>query len=216
MRYFLDTEFAERPCSIDLISIAIVAEDGREFYAESSDFQDHMANDWVKANVLTQLWSRNAPSQYNAWHRDGGQGGFMSRQLIAADVRRFIGEDKPEFWGYYCDYDWVVFCWLFGSMIDLPKGWPMYCRDIKQLCDSAGNPRLPPQGQSVHHALIDATWIQSTLAWLESFADDRADAKGRQLVGDMPWVTAHLTDEQIEDLKKQVGTCLRHFPRSHQ
>lgn len=35
------------------------------------------------------------------------------------------------------DYDWVVLCQLYGTMMDLPKGWPMYCRDVKQLCDSA-------------------------------------------------------------------------------
>src|SRR5690349_17532726 len=35
MRYFLDTEFIERPGTIDLISIGIVSEDRREFYAES-------------------------------------------------------------------------------------------------------------------------------------------------------------------------------------
>jgi len=32
-----------------------------------------------------------------------------------------------QFYGYYCDYDWVVTCWQFGKMIDLPKGFPMYC-----------------------------------------------------------------------------------------
>ena len=42
---------------------------------------------------------------------------------------------KPQFYGYYSDYDWVVFCWLFGKMIDLPKGFPMYCIDLKQLLD---------------------------------------------------------------------------------
>ncbi len=36
MKYWLDTEFIERPYSIDLISVGLVAEDGREFYAESS------------------------------------------------------------------------------------------------------------------------------------------------------------------------------------
>jgi hypothetical protein len=41
----------------------------------------------------------------------------------------------PEFYGYYCDYDWVVFCQLFGKMIDLPKGFPMYCFDLKQELD---------------------------------------------------------------------------------
>jgi hypothetical protein len=41
----------------------------------------------------------------------------------------------PEFYGYYCDYDWVVFCWIFGKMNNLPKGFPMYCRDLKQTLD---------------------------------------------------------------------------------
>lgn len=41
----------------------------------------------------------------------------------------------PEFYAYYADYDWVVFCWLFGRMIDLPKGFPKYCKDLKQLLD---------------------------------------------------------------------------------
>ena len=39
------------------------------------------------------------------------------------------------FYAYYADYDWVAFCWLFGKMIDLPKGFPMYCRDLKQELD---------------------------------------------------------------------------------
>jgi hypothetical protein len=45
----------------------------------------------------------------------------------------------PEFYGYYCDYDWVVFCQLFGKMIDLPKGFPMYCFDLKQELDRKAN-----------------------------------------------------------------------------
>jgi hypothetical protein len=41
-----------------------------------------------------------------------------------------------EFYGYYADYDWVGFCWLFGKMNDLPKNFPMYCKDLKQILDS--------------------------------------------------------------------------------
>ncbi len=40
MKYWIDTEFIERPCTIDLISVGLVAEDGREFYAESNEI-DH-------------------------------------------------------------------------------------------------------------------------------------------------------------------------------
>jgi len=53
--------------------------------------------------------------------------------------KSFIGklhsDDKPIFYGYYSDCDWVVFCQLFGKMIDLPKGFPMYCIDLKQTLD---------------------------------------------------------------------------------
>lgn len=150
MRYFLDTEFIERPCTIDLISIGIVSEDGREFYAESSNTDWTHANDWVWANVVPHLHGRK-----------------LSLATIAKDVRSFVddGDSAPEFWGYYADYDWVVFCWLFGPMIDLPDGWPMYCRDIKQLCDASGNPALPAQ-VGEHHALADARWNKRAFDFL--------------------------------------------------
>jgi hypothetical protein len=38
MRYCIDTEFWERPGHINWISIGIVREDGKEFYAENSNF----------------------------------------------------------------------------------------------------------------------------------------------------------------------------------
>jgi hypothetical protein len=144
MRYFLDTEFMEKPCTIGLISIGIVAEDGREFYAVSSEFNPNDANDWVKENVLKPI----------------AASGIIGKPLatIRQEVLDFIGGDKrPEFWGYYADYDWVVFCWLFGRMIDLPKGWPMYCRDLKQWSDQLKAAKLPdPIGE--HNAIVDARW----------------------------------------------------------
>jgi len=47
----------------------------------------------------------------------------------------FLEANPPEFYGYYADYDWVLFCSLFGKMIDLPAGFPMYCIDLKQMLD---------------------------------------------------------------------------------
>ena len=111
---------------------------------------DHStANDWVKENVITHL---GAPGVTR------GMPGY-----IAEMMKGFIGDEKPEFWGYYADYDWVVVAQLFGTMMDLPRGWPMYCRDIKQLCDEKGNPELPKQGKGEHNALADARW--NKVAW---------------------------------------------------
>lgn len=145
MKYWLDTEFIEFPCCIDLISIGIVAEDGRELYLVSSEFDESKASDWVKQNVISLL----------------GDGPRFSRASIKSQILNFVGGDRPEFWGYYADYDWVVFCWLFGSMVDLPKGWPMYCRDLQQWSEKLGQPFLPAQPAGLHNALEDARWNRS-------------------------------------------------------
>lgn len=163
MRYWFDTEFIEDGKTIDLISIGIVAEDGRELYAESDEADLSKASPWVQENVVVHLWSRQEDKRdANAWIRDGGAGGLLHRREIATLVMGFCG-DKPEFWAYYADYDWVALCQLFGTMMDLPEGWPMYCRDIKQWCDQLGNPKLPDQQSQEHHALADARWNRQ--AW---------------------------------------------------
>jgi hypothetical protein len=104
MRYWLDTEFIETGKTIDLLSIGMVCEDGRTLYAVSLDADLSKANDWVKANVLPQLGEKVAIVDY------------MQNSAIAEYVKEFCDPEKygkPEFWGYYADYDWVVFCWLF-------------------------------------------------------------------------------------------------------
>ena len=63
MKYWLDTEFIDNGHTIDLISIGIVAEDGREYYAQSIEFDPGNANEWVKENVfphLTDEWKGRA------------------------------------------------------------------------------------------------------------------------------------------------------------
>ena len=54
MLIFLDTEFTNlnRP---DLMSLALVAEDGREFYAERTDFYPEQCSDFVNETVLPLL-----------------------------------------------------------------------------------------------------------------------------------------------------------------
>jgi hypothetical protein len=51
VKYWLDTEFIAAPYAIDLISIGIVAADGREFYAESSEVDWSKASRWTLDNV---------------------------------------------------------------------------------------------------------------------------------------------------------------------
>jgi len=55
VKYFIDTEFIDCEQVIDLISLGVVAEDGREFYAISTEFDPAQANTFVRTVVIPQL-----------------------------------------------------------------------------------------------------------------------------------------------------------------
>nr|WP_234899948.1 3'-5' exoribonuclease [Streptomyces filamentosus] len=59
-------------------------------------------------------------------------------------------------WAWYGAYDHVVLAQLFGRMIDLPTGIPMWTNDIQQECQRLGNPQMPEQPAGIHNALADA------------------------------------------------------------
>lgn len=157
MKYFLDCEFHEQGPTkpIELISLALVPDSPRSpLYVVNSDYAWSTSSDWLKANVQPHLYA--------------GGPAIMPFANIGATILGYIGAEKPEFWGYYADYDWVVLCQCFGAMIDLPKGWPMFCMDIKQLAVEKGNPRLPEQKDIEHNALADAAWNREAYRFLEA------------------------------------------------
>lgn len=217
MKYFLDTEFIEgfhKPLFgkkrhfIDLISIGIKCEDGREYYAISNEFNPKDADQWVKDNVISKLPAR-VVSFYDSPRERADSLLWKSNERIAEEIKAFINAENisqggqiilgkflpnvpatPEFYAYYADYDWVVFCSLFGRMIDLPKGFPMYCRDLKQMLDEKVDiihskrpsvlvtrknsedklkrePNYPKQ-EDEHNALDDAKWNFQLYKFLKS------------------------------------------------
>ena len=145
MKIWFDTEFIEDGKTIDLLSIGMVREDGATLYMENAECDLSRASKWVRENVFPSL---SGPS--------------FSHRRIAHEVLDFAGI-QPEFWAYYADYDWVALCQLYGTMMDLPKGWPMFCLDIKQMAHVLGNPKLPEQEAGHHNALADAKW--NRLVW---------------------------------------------------
>jgi 3' exoribonuclease, RNase T-like len=236
MNYYIDTEFIEgfhgvrssyhlwkKPKAIhtiDLISIGIVSEDGREYYAVSKEFDLKLAWNkydllnplemgdepeklyWLRENVLRPLHKelaykisgdmKNSDYFYNLstfsykslkrlisiygksnteiateiqCFTAGIKNPFYSMEPIA-DVLNYCrginAKGDINFYGYYADYDWVLFCSLFGRMMDLPTGYPMYCRDLKQIFDELGLDKTwkdtnVPEGNE-HDALDDAHW----------------------------------------------------------
>jgi len=148
MRYWFDTEFDERERVIHLISIGIVAEDGREYYAVNADYDEQMANPWLKENVLPFLVGQPR----------------LPRAQIRREVLAFFDPAPTEIWAYFGEYDWVVLRQLVGHMVEWPAGWPLSHRNIAQWRDQLGGTELPQQdANGLHHALEDARWTRS--AW---------------------------------------------------
>ena len=238
MKYFIDTEFLEgtqkgwfgkttKP-TIDLISVGIVCEDGREYYAISKDFnlkeawsrsdwKQKKVNDgipgaykdyWIRDNVIKPIFIElraKEVEEYNIAQRRNVVLNFpaysfcfrefkrlikkygKTNKQIAEEILDFVNTNgsfvhkaydkkqknkvfddvienygKPQFYGYYSDYDWVVFCWLFGRMIDLPKGFPMFAFDIQQQIEEYNIDKKLlleniPQ-INCHNSLQDAIW----------------------------------------------------------
>lgn len=224
MKYFYDTEFLEgtqkkwfgntKP-TIDLISIGIVSEDNREYYAISKDFNlyeawnrlemkyddqlppiknrqmgysGYLAEEaifraipkkvyWIRENVLNPIFmelqqkereyldkqkriigyapSINSEWSYSNFKRLVKKFGKSNKQITkevaefcncscifsekgemsCSSNDKFYSGLKTSFYSYYGAYDHVALCWLFGKMIDLPKGFPMYTIDLKQMLD---------------------------------------------------------------------------------
>lgn len=159
MKYFLDTEFLENGKIIDPISIAIVSEDDRELYLCNDEFKfnpldsDHA---WIKKNVIPFLPKRFNDVDMNA----GSLYPWLNKNSIKDKIEEYFeSDDNPEIWAYYADYDWVLFCQIFGTMIDLPEKFPKFCMDLKQWMAQVNFPdELKPIQENEHDALEDAKW----------------------------------------------------------
>ncbi|HVE73491.1 MAG TPA: polyadenylate-specific 3'-exoribonuclease AS [Mycobacteriales bacterium] len=146
MRYWYDLEFLENGVTIDLVSVGVVAEDGREYYAVSTDVDLAAASPWVRDNVVNQL----PPPADAAWR---------SRERIRTELEEFLGTD-PVLWAWYGAYDHVCIAQLWGAMPDLPRALPRFTLDVRQLWEHLGRPPLPPQPDGEHHALADARHVR--------------------------------------------------------
>ena len=87
-----------------------------------------------------------------------------------------------EFYAYYGSYDWVAFCWLFGKMIDLPKGFPMYCNDLKQIMDEKAN--TLNEGWDVP---ISEVKLEDKIKHLKSFANYPKQSNEHNALADAKW-----------------------------
>lgn len=151
-RFFYDCEFDEsNEKEIKLISIGIISEDGRELYLINKDYDWSTSSQWLIDNVKPYIIS--APDYCK-----------VSYCEIKNYIMNFIKPSaliNTKLYGYYSAYDHVVLSQIFGRMIDLPEGMPMYTIDLKQYLDyfDINKDVLMANIQlDEHDAILDARW----------------------------------------------------------
>lgn len=140
MKVFFDTEFTGLHKNTTLISIGMISEDGRTFYAELNDYDESLVDDWVKDNVISHM-KFALPKEYapGQWEQEA----YLSSRFdpdvpltqafnvelrgdtetVAAELKRWLEQfdDTIEVWSDCLAYDWVLFCNLFGNAFNLPS-----------------------------------------------------------------------------------------------
>lgn len=181
MRIFYDTEFLEDGKTIELISIGMIREDGAEYYAVDEFCNWFMVthHPWLRDNVLPSLPVTYGASGVEFDEQHPGYPALKPRTQIASEVRDFIlAAPDPQLWAWYGAYDHVVLCQLWGTMMQLPKGVPMWTNDLKQEVERLGNPGLPSlSGVTEHNALDDAREVRFRHEWLLDHEDHLLEAR---------------------------------------
>lgn len=119
-KIFLDTEFTGLHQNTTLISIALVAESGEEFYAEFNDYDPLQLNEWINEKVIKKL---HLVDENESFSKINNTTKIKSnRGTIKNGLKDWLAQfDFVEIWADVSAYDWVLFCELFGGARYIPE-----------------------------------------------------------------------------------------------
>lgn len=167
-KIFYDTEFLEDGNTVELISIGMVADNGDMLYLVNAGMPlgRIYQHRWLMANVVPHLPLREVHFGLTWDDRHPDYTRVRPLPWIRDAVRQFVlGAGSPELWAYYGAYDHVALCQLFGPMVDLPGGFPMWTNDLQQLVARTGI-ALPRHGGDEHNAWDDAKWAYDAFKYV--------------------------------------------------
>jgi len=136
-KIFLDTEFTGLHQKTTLISIGLVSECGKTFYAEFNDYDESQLDSWLIENVISNL--RFSPPKVGedeygiaSRHHDNPVGNSLyksfseemrgSTRQIKENLEVWLAQfESIEIWSDCLSYDWVLFCQIWSHSFNIPK-----------------------------------------------------------------------------------------------
>ena len=162
-KIFFDTEFTGLHQATTLISIGLISECGKAFYAELTDYDRNQIDDWLKENVIDNLGLPEMGKIPLVYISD-------TKEVVARELKTWLAQfEQVEMWSDCLAYDWVLFNQLWGHAFSIPDNVCYIPFDICTLFWQAGiNPDIDREefagkvGDTVvkHNALWDAMVIR--------------------------------------------------------
>lgn len=139
-RYFIDTEFSSFQAP-EVLSIAIVGENGLEFYGERTDYSETRCSDFVRVMVIPQLGRV--------------EGRAMILEQLSEELRDWVAGIPAASKPVLC-YDHVVDMDMLRLLLNgqLPSNWQF--ENISSQIDAARRATYFLRYGGEHHALHDA------------------------------------------------------------
>lgn len=117
-KIFFDCEFTWLNQNTTLISIWLVSECGKTFYAEFTDYDKTQVNNWIKNNVIKNLKFLKQDTWYGFFSENTTFFKWNSQSIkthLTTWLRNFW---EVEIWSDCLSYDWVLFNTLLADYSD--------------------------------------------------------------------------------------------------
>lgn len=184
-KIFFDTEFTGLHKNTTLISIGLVSECGKTFYAELNDYDKSQIDPWLQENVIANLlYTEPIHDEFEYYSARRAEDNPVPNDLykgyslnvrcdmeeLKYELTKWLAQfERVEMWSDCLAYDWVLFNSIFGTAFDIPSNVYYIPFDICTLFKYRGiDPDINREefiglggSDSKHNALHDAEVIQA-------------------------------------------------------
>lgn len=135
MVLFYDFEMTGLHKNTTPISLGIVSEDGKKFYAEFTDYDESQCNDWIKENVIKNLKLAGMGVGVSDTDENPPLRIVMGdKRYIRQEANEWLRQfNKIQFVSDVCHYDFILLIDLLtngGTALDLPENISAVCHDL--------------------------------------------------------------------------------------
>jgi oligoribonuclease (3'-5' exoribonuclease) len=127
---FIDFEFTGLHIKTTPVSIGLVTDCGRKFYAEFNDYDKTQCDEWINENVINKLLFNNHIHYLENNEEEKIINIKNDKKTISESLNFWLKQFKNiEFWGDSVSYDWLLFIDLIGmgkTMRKLPNNFESY------------------------------------------------------------------------------------------